>query len=71
MKISICDICKYKENKITETQYRRGFRNHTKIDVCEEHKNYEMGNTPREFEVNYFQLQDEWYAKKERNDSRT
>ena len=53
MKITICDICKYVDNKITDgsqgTMYRRGFTGHSKIDVCSKHRTYDMGNTPQEF----------------------
>jgi len=56
MKISICDIHKLKENKIVESVYRRGYTGHTKIDVCEEHKEYPMGNTPEEFIEIYLKL---------------
>lgn len=56
MKISICDICKLKEDKMTEATYRRGFTNSMKIDCCTEHKEYPMGETPQEFSEAYFKM---------------
>jgi len=40
MKISICDVCHEKENKIVEAVCRSGFKGNPKFDFCKKHENY-------------------------------
>ena len=41
MKITVCDICKTQDNKITESIVRAKFRgkSYLNLDLCEEHRN--------------------------------
>lgn len=54
--IRICDVCKYKDNKIVESEWRRGYPRMPKIDVCEKHKDYPMGNNRQEFSAKAMEL---------------
>ena len=40
MKLDICDVC-LSEGKLVKSKYTIGFPKELKMDVCEEHKQYE------------------------------
>lgn len=48
MKIIICDIDKWEEDKIVVATRRTGFKGNIKIDVCDEHKDFFKGIGPQE-----------------------
>jgi hypothetical protein len=57
MKITICDVCHYREGKLTEaTRYARikgaGFR----VELCEEHKGEFSGLDSQQFAAKYLLL---------------
>ena len=55
-KISVCDVCKHDLKKLVESVYRRGYKGWSRLDVCEEHKDYPMGNSPQEFNTKLMDL---------------
>lgn len=55
-KVNVCDVCKHIDKVLVESMYRRGYTGYSKIDVCEKHQDYPMGNNPEEFMEKYFKL---------------
>lgn len=55
MKISICEICYHKDEKLVQRKYRRGFNGGLKLDLCEEHKDF-GGDTQEEFTEQYLEI---------------
>lgn len=61
MKLAICDICRYADNKIVESTHKIGYKEGTKIDVCQEHRSFGKDRTKSEFYRDLSALQAKYF----------